>query len=55
MTTSWLASIENKPQDQQQLHGGKNVGQIKSCTWPLGDSMGKVWGKNYQIFFGFLT
>ena len=25
MTTSKLASIENKPQNQQQLHGGKNI------------------------------
>ena len=32
MTTSGLASFENKPQDQQQLHGGKFVGQIKMCT-----------------------
>ena len=29
MTTSGLASFENKPQDQQQLHGGNFFGQIK--------------------------
>ena len=29
MITSGLDSIENKPQDQQQLHGGKKIGQIK--------------------------
>ena len=29
MTTSGLAYFENKPQDQQQLHGGNFFGKIK--------------------------
>ena len=31
MTNSGLASSENKPEAEQQLHGGNFFGQIKSC------------------------